>query len=294
MLRKAGLEPVSSRNNDKSGLGAGLRRRNFDGGEANQKARAGGNVIFDAKSAVMFCDDAAGDGEAEAGAAILGGEMREEEFVFVFWRDAVARVSNFDFDGIAIASETRRDGDGAECGAFEGFGGVVDQVDKHATNEFRVGFHDGKRGSEVAVDFDAVEASAKNVESLRGDGVDVRRSKARGREAGKLRKFVDERLERLHFALDEAGALGDERGQIGAIFAASRRGGAFKVAQEALGGELNRSERILDFVRDALSDFLPGGGLLGAEKFGDVIDDDDVARIGTAGTEGANGDCRVM
>lgn len=78
MLRKAGLKPVSSWNNDKSGLGAGLRRGNFDGGEANQKARAGWNVIVDAKSAVMFGDDAAGNGEAEAGAAILGREMREE------------------------------------------------------------------------------------------------------------------------------------------------------------------------------------------------------------------------
>lgn len=46
-----------------SGLG-GLRRGNFDGREADQEARSRGNVVFDAKSAVMFRNDAAGDGKA--------------------------------------------------------------------------------------------------------------------------------------------------------------------------------------------------------------------------------------
>ncbi len=242
----------------------------------------------------MFGDDAAGDGEAKARAAIFRGEMRQEELVFVFGRDAVARVGDFDFDSFAVAGEVRRDGDATQLGAFEGFSGVVDQIDDDAADELGVSSDDGERGGEIAVQHDAVEAAVENVESLGGDGVDVGGGEARGGEARELREFVDQRFEGLHFALDQMSTLGNERGQVGAIFAAARGRGAFEMAQEALRGELNGREGIFDFVGDALGDFLPSGGFLRAEELGDVIDNDDEAGIGAAGAERADGDGGVI
>jgi hypothetical protein len=43
----------------------------------------------------------------------------------------------------------------------------------------------------------------------------------------------------------------------------------------ALGGERDGSQGILDLVRDALGHFSPGGGLLGLEQITHVLKDDD-------------------
>ncbi len=47
-------------------------------GEQDEKARADGIIVFDMQRAAVFGDDACGDGQAQAGAAILGGKMRQE------------------------------------------------------------------------------------------------------------------------------------------------------------------------------------------------------------------------
>ncbi len=39
---------------------------------------------------------------------------------------------------------------------------------------------------------------------------------------------------------------------------------------QALGGQLNRRQRVFDLVRDSLGDLLPGGGLLRAEQLGEI------------------------
>ena len=154
-------------------------------------------VVFDAQRAVMFADDAAGDSEAEAGAAIFRGEMREEKFVFILGRNAVARVGDFDFDGVALPRNTRGDGDGAKRRAFEGFRGVVDQIYDNTAEQFSIRFYDGQIRREFAVQRDAFEALVEYIKSLRNDRIHVRGSKARGGEAGELRKFVDQRFECL-------------------------------------------------------------------------------------------------
>jgi hypothetical protein len=46
-----------------------------------------------------------------------------------------------------------------------------------------------------------------------------------------------------------------------------------------LGGELDRSERVLDFVSDAASDFLPRSGFLRAEELGEVIENQDESGV---------------
>ena len=104
-------------------------------GQEHQEARADGRVIFDVQSAAVFSDDARGDGQAESGAAIFGGKMREEKFVFVFGRDAVAGVGNANFDGVGFRVGARGDGNFADARVFESFGSVVNEIDEDAAQQ---------------------------------------------------------------------------------------------------------------------------------------------------------------
>ncbi len=106
-----------------------------------------------------------------------------------------------------------------------------------------------------------------------------------------MRELVDEGGERADFAFDEVRGLFDKAGQFGI----QRLGGfgfgaALEMADEALGRKLNRRERVLDFVRDAASNLLPSGGFLRKKEFGEVVDDEDIAGVGAARAEGADGD----
>ena len=53
-------------------------------------------------------------------------------------------------------------------------------------------------------------------------------------------------------------------------------------ALEPLGGKLDRRQRILDLMGDAARDIGPGGGALGADQIGDVVEGDDKAVGGAA------------
>ena len=54
---------------------------------------------------------------------------------------------------------------------------------------------------------------------------------------------------------------------------------AVQIAQQALRGKLNRRQRILDLVRDALRHFLPGRGFLRAQQVGQIVDHHDESGI---------------
>src|SRR5579864_3507148 len=126
-------------------------------------------IVLDAQRAVMFADDAAGDGEAEARATIFCGEMRQEKFVFILGRNAVTCVSNFDFDGVALPRGTRGDGDGAKRRAFQSLGGIVDQIYNNAAQQFRIRFYNWQIRREFAVQRGAFKALVEYIESLRND-----------------------------------------------------------------------------------------------------------------------------
>src|SRR5215472_16065743 len=72
------------------GCGAG---RKFD-----DEFGAGGDVFFGANGALVLLDDFGGDGEAEAGAALLGGEVREEEALAELVGETGAGVGDAEFD----------------------------------------------------------------------------------------------------------------------------------------------------------------------------------------------------
>ena len=57
-----------------------------------------------------------------------------------------------------------------------------------------------------------------------------------------------------------------------------------QAAAQALGRELDRRERVLDLVGDALRHLAPGGEALGLEELGQVVEDEDHAEIGVLGS----------
>src|SRR5208282_6674064 len=80
-----------------SGRGRGFGHdRQFD-----DEARADGMIFFNTNRAVMIFHNAAHDSEAEAGAAFLGGEIREKKFFFQLAGHAVAGVGDGNLDGVA-------------------------------------------------------------------------------------------------------------------------------------------------------------------------------------------------
>ena len=256
-----------------------------------EETGAGGKIVFDVDGAAVFGDDARGDGEAEAGAAILGGEIRKKEFVLVLGRDALAGVGDGDFDVFGVGVGAGGDSDVADRRGFEGFGGVVNEIDDDAAEKSGIGANDGKIFGERGFERDAVEAAGENFDGFADDGVDVGGFEFGGREADEFGEFVDESGERADFALDEAGAFLHKTRE----FRVARRSGfsgiaCFEVMRKALRRERDRREGILDFVGDAACDFLPGGGFLGAEEFGEVVENDDVTGVGAARAERADGD----
>ena len=67
-------------------LAVGRRGDGFRGQrQLHDEARADRLVFLHANGAAMVFDDAADDGQPQSGAALLGGEVRQEQFLFSSW-----------------------------------------------------------------------------------------------------------------------------------------------------------------------------------------------------------------
>ena len=91
----------------------------------------------------------------------------------------------------------------------------------------------------------------------------------RRRHAREGRELVHHASDVAHLADDRVGALPENFGiarDLVAVF-----------ALQALGGKLDRRQRILDLMRDASRHVGPGGGALRGDEIGDVVEGDDVA-----------------
>src|SRR6266478_1828046 len=76
----------------------GVAVQSGGGAEFDDELRTGGLVLFRADSALMLLDNFGRDGEAEAGAALLGGEVGEEEALAHLVGEAGAGVCDGEFD----------------------------------------------------------------------------------------------------------------------------------------------------------------------------------------------------
>lgn len=164
----------------------------FGGRKLQDETRTDRRIVFDAEQTVVFGNNARCDGKAKAGAAVFRREMREEESVLVGGRDAVAGVFDADFDRVGFGVKAREDVYVSNGGGFEGFGGVVYEIDDDAAEEAGVGTNGGNIFAEVAGEDNAVEAAGENFERFADDVVGAGGFEFCRREADELRELVDE------------------------------------------------------------------------------------------------------
>ena len=269
------------------------RSGSVGGAKFEDEARAGGRVIFCADGAVVFLQNFGGDGEAEAGAALLGGEVGEEEALAHLVGEAGAGVGDDELDH---AGGERAGGDVelAEQAVLHGFGGVVDEVGEGALEGFGVGDDEREVGGEVADDADVAEAAGEEGERVFDDGVEVGGAGAGGGKLGERGELVDQRAHGFDGGGDDfGGALNDGGG--GGLDAVLGEEGdeAGDVALDEFGVERDGGERIFDLVGDAAGDFFPGALLLRAEEFGGVFEDEDVAEMLAVGASKSRAPGRV-
>ena len=145
----------------------------------------------------MFLDDLGGDGEAEPGAALLGGEVRQEETLAHLVGEAGAGVGDGEFDH-AAGQQRGADAQFAQQALLHGFGGVVDQVAQGALHGFGVGEDERKAGIQPLDQKDALKASGEERERVLNDGVQVGGMRLRGGELGQRGELVDQRPHALY------------------------------------------------------------------------------------------------
>ena len=213
----------------------------------------------------MLLQNLGRDRETKAGAALLGGEIREEQALAHLVGEAGTSVRYAQLDHAGI-EESRRDLEFAEKGFLHGFGGVVDEVGEGALERFRIGEDQRKVRGKLADHGDVRHASGEERHRVFYNGVQVRRM---GSGTGELREggeLIDQRTHCFNRRSDDFGATTDDSRR-GALDGSLGEEGCepIDVATNLLGVEGDGGEWVFDFVGDTARHFFPGALLLGAE-----------------------------
>ena len=159
----------------------------------------------------------------------------------------------------------------ARLHASHGFDAIVHEVDDDAADLLDVEPHRRQRRRELADEGDLAEQPVVERQRVGQDAIQVGRHRARRRHARELRELVDQRLERFDLADDRRRAFLDQRAR------GFRR--AAEVTAHPLGRELDRRERVLDFVRQPPRDVAPRRDPLRPHERGHVVEDEDRALV---------------
>src|ERR1035437_8980688 len=257
LMREAGGEIMS-------GLTSAATRSHCDFQVRDAEDRAFGFVGQARDFPAMREDDLRDDGEAEAGAFLVRGEIGFENFLPVFGRHAVAVVADFQqcFGGTGAAHSN------FYLSAFaHGLDGVEEQIEQHLAQELFVGF-DGER---VAAGFHAkflfLDVKVQGADDFAGGGGerDFRAADfARARvvdELGELRgDFVGLVHDGFGLGADFGRGVGQARNHLG--HAANEVERIARLVREAGGGEVQFLEVRIQFARAHEAD-LEFGGLAG-------------------------------
>ena len=141
---------------------------------------------------LVFLDDLGGDGEAEAGAALLRGEVWKEEPLAHFVGEAGAGVGDGEFDHAGV-EQGGGDAELAEEARLHGLGGVVDEVAEGALEGFGVGEDERQVWAEAADDADVLQAAGEEGERVFDDGVEIGGAGMGGGKLGEGGELVYER-----------------------------------------------------------------------------------------------------
>src|ERR1700722_5481594 len=239
----------------------------------HHKACAHGLIFFYADRTVMVFDNAVHNCQAQAGTALLGGEVGQEQPLLQFSRDAVAGVGNRDLHHIAGGHERSRNLDFAKHRVLHCFRGIVQQISQGSLDGFGVGHHVGQLGRERSPHADIVQTPVEHGESVIDDGINVGGLRRGSRETRQSRKLVDQRAHGFNSSGDGIGAAVDhlQRSSI-------RRRWALQMAADALRRKCNGRQWILDFMSYSSRHLTPGRLLLSLEQFGEIFEHQNVSQ----------------
>src|SRR6202789_2961569 len=228
--------------------------------------------------AAMVFGNLAHDGEPEAGALRAGGHIGLGQPVALLMRQADAVVGGAKCDAVADQFQRRHDMTGLlAAGGFarrDRLAGILEHVGERLAHQPSVAFEIDRLGRRLDVEFYRVVCRALQEHRLVQQLQRVLPAHHWRRHARERGEFVDHAADVADLADDGVRALG-ENFRIGddllAVF-----------ALEALGGKLDRRQRVLDLMGDAARDVGPGGGALGGDQIGDVVESDDEAGLASA------------
>ena len=150
-------------------------------------------------------------------------------------------------------------------------GGVLDDVAERLGHQPAVERAHQRLGAEVALEGDVGAADLDQERRLAQRLAQIHHLHLRLRHAGEGRELVDHAADIADLADDGVGALVEDLAVLGDDLAVA--------AADALGGELDRGQRVLDLVGDAARHVGPGRGALRLHEIGDVVDGDDVGLL---------------
>ncbi len=159
----------------------------------------------------MLLDDFGGDGESEAGAALLGGEVGEEEALAHLVGESAAGVGDGELDEAGV-EQGGGDAKLAQEAALHGLDGVVDQVAEGALHGFGVGEHKREVAAETAQEADLLGSAGEDGQRVFDDGVEVRRPWRGGGELGERGELVDQAAHAFDRGGDDLAAAADDGG----------------------------------------------------------------------------------
>ncbi len=162
----------------------------------------------------------------------------------------------------------------AQQAALHGLGGVVDEVSQGAADGLGIGQHRRQARLQVAIDGNAFETTGEERQRLVGHLVHIAGSRLGRGKLRQRRELVDQGAQRANAAQDHFTALANHVGRI--------RLDAVEMFADALGGERDGRERILDLVRHALRHFLPCQLALGAKQIRRVFNHQHRSRLAAA------------
>ena len=153
-------------------------------------------------------------------------------------------------------------------GILHGFGSIVHQVYDDSLHLLGVDVNQRQRGGQIELDVDVVEPSLKHGQTIAHRKIEIVGGRLRRWKTREFAEFIDQILDRLDLSGNGDGAFAQNASGL------RRHGSAIQLARDALGTQGNRGQRILELMRDAPRDLVPGGGLLGAQQVRGILEND--------------------
>ena len=244
-------------------------------------------------------DDAIGNGQPQPRSPLACREIGEKQFVAVSGRNALPVVPDGQLDRLPGGKKPAGQGELFAIGLIHGLQRIVDQIDQHPLELFRIHLSQGEVGSQLLDHIHAVEAAVAGGQGALDDGVEVGGHHAGRGQLGESGECIHHSLQGLdflgngvHAILD--GGLKTGRGRGRGAAAEPQGPGSGQVLEDSVSRKLNRGQWILDLVSHAPSHLSPCGGFLGSEQLGQVLQDHyESLRSGIRRIQRAEGDRAV-